>query len=301
MKKTLLAFATAIALMFAAPMVATATTSINNNNSSSNNSKNSNNNNSNKNSNNNNSNSNKNNKNSNNNNSNSNKNNKNNNSNKNNNKKAPALVCQRGTPPPSNQYPGVPVVATSFESGTLEGFIASTSRTGTASVTSDQHHSGGCAAFLHVTDDSGSVANMSATLPGGSSGAYADGWFNITTAGNVGNNVPYFRFFNGGIRVADVFRDNGNGQLWLRVASPSGTYGYTNLGLAVQLGSWHKVVMHVVANGAASTVEVWFDARLLYSNQVSTGFTTLTRVQLGAEHPRQVGDSYFDDVIIKAS
>jgi hypothetical protein len=275
MKKTLLAFATAIALMFAAPMAATATTSINNNNSnnSSSNSKNSNS-----------------------------KNNNNNKNNKNNNKKAPAPVCQRGTPPPSNQYPGVPVVATSFESGTLEGFIASTSGTGTASVTSDQHHSGGCAAFLHVTDDSGSVANMSATLPGGSSGAYADGWFNITTAGNVGNNVPYFRFFNGGIRVADVFRDNGNGQLWLRVASPSGTYGYTNLGLAVQLGSWHKVVMHVVANGAASTVEVWFDARLLYSsNQVSTGFTTLTRVQLGAEHPRQVGDSYIDDVIIKAS
>ncbi|WP_426975853.1 hypothetical protein ACQCSU_13715 [Pseudarthrobacter sp. O4] len=289
MKKTLLAFATAIALIFAAPMVATATTSINNNsnNSSSSNS----NSNNNKNNSNNNKNNNKNNK----------KNNNKNNKNNNNNKKAPAPVCQSGTPPPSNQYPGVLVVATSFESGTLKGFIASTSGTGTAAVTSDQHHSGGCAAFLHVTDESGSVANMSATLPGGSSGAYADGWFNITTAGNVGNNVPYFRFFNGGIRVADVFRDNGNGQLWLRVASPSGTYGYTNLGLAVQLGSWHKVVMHVVANGAASTVEVWFDARLLYSNQVSTGFTTLTRVQLGAEHPRQVGDSYIDDVIIKAS
>jgi len=279
MKKTLLAFATAIALMFAAPMAATATTPVNNSNNNSNNSNNSNSNSKNK-----------------------NKNSNNKNNNKNNNKKAPAPVCQPGTPPPSNQYPGVPVVATSFESGTLQGFIASTSGTGTASVTSDQHHSGGCAAFLHVTDDSGSVANMSATLPAGSSGAYADGWFNITTPGNVGNNVPYFRFFNGGIRVADVFRDNGNGQLWLRVASPSGTYGYTNLGLAVQLGSWHKLVMRVVANGAASTVEVWFDARLLYSShQVSTGFTTLTRVQLGAEHPRQVGDSYIDDVIIKAS
>lgn len=272
MKKTLLALATAIALMFAAPMAATAATAINSSNNSNNSSNNSNKN-------------------------------KNDNKNKNNkNKKAPAPVCQPGTPPPSNQYPGVPVVATSFESRTLEGFIASTSGTGTASVTSDQHHSGGCAAFLHVTDDSGSVAKMSATLPAGSSGAYADGWFNIKTAGNVGNNVPYFRFFNGGIRVADVFRDNGSGQLWLRVASPSGTYGYTNLGLAVQLGSWHKVVMRVVANGAASTVEVWFDASLLYSShQVSTGFTTLTRVQLGAEHPRQVGDSYVDDVIIKAS
>jgi hypothetical protein len=61
-------------------------------------------------------------------------------------------------------------------------------------------------------------------------------------------------------------------------------------------------VMHVEANGAASTIEVWLDGRLLYSsNHVSTGFKTLNRVQLGAEHPRQVGDSYIDDVVIKAS
>ena len=56
------------------------------------------------------------------------------------------------------------------------------------------------------------------------------------------------------------------------------------------------------ANGAASNVQVWFDGKLLYSShRVGTGFTTLTCVQLGAEHPRQVGDSYIDDVVINAT
>ncbi|SDL16514.1 hypothetical protein SAMN04487913_106214 [Arthrobacter sp. ok362] len=47
---------------------------------------------------------------------------------------------------------------------------------------------------------------------------------------------------------------------------------------------------------------VWFDGKLLYSSQrVGAGCTTPTFVQLGAEHPRQVGDSYIDDVVINAT
>ncbi|MFF2246108.1 hypothetical protein ACFVTM_18245 [Arthrobacter sp. NPDC058130] len=56
------------------------------------------------------------------------------------------------------------------------------------------------------------------------------------------------------------------------------------------------------ANGAASNVQVWFDGKLLYSShRVGTGFTTLTCLHLGAEHPRQVGDSDNDDVVINAT
>ena len=56
------------------------------------------------------------------------------------------------------------------------------------------------------------------------------------------------------------------------------------------------------AKGAASNVQVWFDGKLLYSShRVGTGCTTLTFVQPGAEHPRQVGDSYIDDVVINAN
>jgi hypothetical protein len=60
--------------------------------------------------------------------------------------------------------------------------------------------------------------------------------------------------------------------------------------------------MHAVADGASTKVEIWFDDQPVFSsNQVVTGFTSLTAVQMGAEHRRQAGDSYIDDVVIKAS
>ena len=214
-------------------------------------------------------------------------------------------TCQPGTPQPTNQYPGTTVIATNFESGSLaaSGFTAlTTAGTGTADVTSAEQHSGRCSAHVHVTTAAGSVANFSAPLPAGSTEVYADGWFNITKEGVAGNNVPYFRFFNGNTRFVDVYRSNGGaGPLWLRVAAPDGTLHYTAMNQNVPLGTWHHLVMHVVPNGASTTVEVWFDNQLLFSSrQVATGFNAVTKMQLGAEHRRQAGDSYIDDVVIKA-
>jgi len=214
-------------------------------------------------------------------------------------------TCQPGAPQPTNQYPGTTVVATNFESGSLttSGFTAPfLAGTGAADVSSAEQHSGRCSAHVHVTTDAGSVANFSAPLPAGSNDVYADGWFNVTKEGVAGNNVPYFRFFNGATRFVDVYRSNGGvGPLWLRVAAPDGTLGYTSLKTNVPLGTWHHLVTHVIANGASTTVEVWFDGKLLYSSkQVATGFTAVTKMQLGAEHRRQAGDSYIDDVVIKA-
>jgi hypothetical protein len=219
---------------------------------------------------------------------------------------ASAATCQPNAPAPTNQYPGTTVVATNFESGSLtgSGFKAPvTSGNGTAVVSSAQQRSGRCAAHLHVTTAASSVANFSAALPARSNDVYADGWFNVAKQGPANNNVPYFRFFNGSTRVIDVFRANSaSGALWLRVTSPTGTYSYTSLRPSVALGSWHHLVMHVVPNGASTAVEVWFDDQLVYSSrQVATGFKALTAVQLGAEHRRQAGDSYIDDVVIKSS
>ncbi|BCW72680.1 polysaccharide lyase [Arthrobacter sp. NicSoilB8] len=197
------------------------------------------------------------------------------------------------------------MIATNFEAGSLTtaGFAAPfTAGTGTADVSSAEQHSGRCSAHVHVTTDAGSVANFSAPLPAGSNEVYADGWFNVTKEGVAGNNVPYFRFFNGTTRFVDVYRSNGGaGPLWLRVAAPNGTLGYTPMNVNVPLGTWHHVVMHVIPNGASTTVEVWFDNKLVYSSkQVVTGFNAVTKMQLGAEHRRQAGDSYIDDVVIKA-
>ena len=210
--------------------------------------------------------------------------------------------CQPGRDVKYDPHPGAIVVQTSFEEEGLGKFISTTAGRGIVAVSSAQHRAGACSAYLHATDDVGSVAYMSTpSLPPRSNEIYADGWFNITKAGLPDNDVPYLRLFNGSDRVMDVFRDNQDGQLWLRVASPSGSFAYTGLGRAAELGAWHHLVVHIVADGSASTVEIWFEDQLLYSsNTVSTGYKALTSVQLGAEHPRQLGDSYVDDITITA-
>lgn len=213
-----------------------------------------------------------------------------------------APACQPSTAVRYDRHPGATIVQTSFENGTLDKFLPSVSGTGSADASPGQHRSGGCSAHLHATADPGSVANVSApALPAGSNEVYADGWFNVTTAGLSNNDVPYFRFFDGSVRVLDVFRDNRDGQVWLRVAGPDGAFDYTRLGRVARLGAWHHVVLHAAAGGTASTVEVWFDGQVLFSsNKVATGATALTRVQVGAEHARQMGDTYLDDVYITA-
>jgi hypothetical protein len=219
---------------------------------------------------------------------------------------AQAVTCAPGTPPPTNNYPGTTVLATSFEAQTIQaaGFAApATAGTGSAAISTTTAHSGLCAAKLHVTTAAGSLANFSKPLPAGSKDVYADGWFNVTAKGVDGNNVPYFRFFTDGTRVLDVFRsNNGIGPLWLRVASPTGTPTYTRLAPTVALSSWHHLTLHAIANGPSTTVEIWFDGKLVFaSGQVAIDVDTISAVQLGAEHRRQAGDVYVDDVVIKSS
>ena len=214
---------------------------------------------------------------------------------------ATAATC---SPAPTNSFPGSIVLATGFEAGGFCGLVPKVSGTGTAALSSSLQHSGSRSAKLHVTTDSGSLANLSTpTFPSGTKSGYADGWFKITVAGVSGNNVPYFRFFSGSTRVADIYRFNSNGQLWLRVTSPTGTFVYTKLiAGSITLGAWHHVSMRVTANGSASTIQVWFDGVQRYSSgSVKMLGSSLSKVQLGAEHNRQKGDEYIDDVVIKRS
>lgn len=213
-----------------------------------------------------------------------------------------AATCNVGTPVPTNSYPGTTIVGTSFEASSLCPLIPKVGGNATATVSTSSKHTGSRAAKLHVTTDSGSLANLSSpTFRSGTKTAYADGWFNITVAGVAGNDVPYFRFFSGSTRIADIYRYNSNGQLWLRVTAPNGTFVYTKLiAGSISMNAWHRVAMRVTTNGTKSTIQVWFDGVQKYSSSsVSMAATTLSRVQLGAEHNRQKGDCYIDDVIIK--
>lgn len=213
---------------------------------------------------------------------------------------AVSATCRTGTAAPSSPLSGKLLTATNFEGNSLSPFVATTTGNGTAAVASPKAHSGTCSARLHATADVGSVANMGMALPARTKRAGADAWINIKTAGLRGNNVPYVRFFSGATRVADVFRDNATGLLWLRVTNPDGTFTFTRLSTKIiPLNTWHRVQMQVRANGAKSTIEVWFDGASVFSKAVSIGATSLSRVQFGAEHPRQMGDSYIDDVVVR--
>ncbi|HAP91830.1 MAG TPA: hypothetical protein DCR15_19940, partial [Arthrobacter bacterium] len=62
---------------------------------------------------------------------------------------------------------------------------------------------------------------------------------------------------------------------------------------SISLNAWHHVVMHVIPNGSATTVQVWFDGAAVYSSsQVNTVASSVTSVMNGAEHYQQMEDTY---------
>jgi hypothetical protein len=212
-----------------------------------------------------------------------------------------AANCRAGTAVPLSNLGGKILTATTFEGNTLAPFVATRSGNGTVAVASPTAHTGTCSAHLQATNTLGSVANMGYGLEAGTKRASADAWVNIVSGGLRGNNVPYVRFFSGATRIADVFRDNATGTPWLRITNPNGTFSFTKLSAAnMRLNAWHHVQMQVRANGEKSSIEIWLDgAKVFSNNRVVLGDTSLSKVQFGAEHPRQMGDSYVDDVIIR--
>jgi hypothetical protein len=214
---------------------------------------------------------------------------------------AGAPACQTGMAAPADSDIGKTPAAANIESGAMAGFKVFTLGTGTALVSSASSPSATCAVHLHTTADSGSIAKMTFGLTAATTEAYAAGWFNITAEGMAGSNVPYFRFFSGGARILDVFRQNISHELVLRVTSPKG-FVYTTLMPNVPDGTWHHLAMHVVPNGSETGVQIWWDGRSIYaSNTVSIGATSADMVQLGSEHDQQMGDIYADDVYINSS
>lgn len=211
----------------------------------------------------------------------------------------PSNPCAAGTPQPTNADPGNVVLADNYESYNLNKWTGTgVAGDGAAYVTADTAHTGNCSALVHVTGNSGSRAYLSKTLPAGSDDVYLDGWFNVRAEGASGNNVPFWRLFNGDARLADIYRLNGSGQLYARTPNGSGGYTYTSLGRTVPLNTWHRVQVH--ADIAAGTLEFRYDGVLLKTlTGVPFGASAFTSAQIAAEHFVQQGDLAADDTIIK--
>ncbi len=214
---------------------------------------------------------------------------------------APTNPCTASTAAPTTADPGTVLVADNFESFDFSKWSGvGLAGDGTATFQSAVVKSGTCAAKLHVTSNSSSKANLYRNFSAGTTDVYADGWFQVTAEGALGSNVPNFRFFNGTSRLVDVYRVNSTGELYLRLPNGSGGYTYTSLNRTRALNDWYSVNVHVITNGAASTVTVKIDGTIVFDRAtVNLGTSALTSVMIGAEHFAQAGDQIVDDIVIK--
>ena len=224
-------------------------------------------------------------------------------------------IATFGAPPPSNPCdaafpvaatsdPGTTILADNFETFDFRHWT-NVARDGdaTATVQTANVRSGRCAAQLSVTKNTSSKANLSRSTPAGTGSIWADGWFNVLTPGtNTNSNVPLFRVFSGTSRIADVYRANGTGQLYLRLLDASGRATFHSLGRIASLNRWYRVKLHVDASGSASTVRILVDgAQVFSSTAVSFATSAVSSVMIGSEHFAQEGVLAADDVTINAS
>lgn len=214
----------------------------------------------------------------------------------------PSNPCDASAPLPVSDAPGSTILADGFETFDLSKWTtAGLSGDGTATVQTGVVKSGNCAVKLHVTSSTASKANLSRTLPAGTSDVWADGWFNVQAEGtNANSNVPLFRIFTGTNRIVDLYRGNGNDALFLRIPNGSGGFSFVSMNRVLSLNQWYQLKVHAIANGSSSTVEVWLNGTLVYSRATAPlGVTSFDSLMIGSEHFAQEGDLVADDIVVK--
>ena len=109
--------------------------------------------------------------------------------------------------------------------------------------------------------------------------------------------MPFFRFLDpASARVVSVYRQNATGAIGLTFAN--GTRGTTTGKLA--LGTWANIAMHVITNGAASTVDVRLNGTQVYSsNTQSLGTAGVSTIQIGNDTAAQAFNMAADTIDVQ--
>lgn len=129
----------------------------------------------------------------------------------------------------------------------------------------------------------------------------AAGWFRTDTEGAAGNNNANLRIFAGGIRIADVYRSNSTGEIWLRTQNAATTLIFTNTGQVRALDVWYHLDLLVEYNGAGAVSRVVVKVDGVTRIDASTfdlRAGSFDEVQVGAEHSLQYVDIDVDDLVI---
>ncbi|MDQ3668757.1 MAG: Ig-like domain-containing protein [Actinomycetota bacterium] len=187
-----------------------------------------------------------------------------------------------------------------FESGDFSAWsLLRTGGDGTATVQSAIVKTGGFAARLSETVNTGSFAYVRKALASAQTEITAAGDFQITQEGASGGNVPIFRLFDpAGARIVSLYRQNLDGN---KIRITHGGVGYSTTGI-LPLGTWGRFQLHVITAGTgASTIEVRLNGALVYqTTTASLGTAGVLNVQLGNETAKQAFTLVADDVTVRA-
>jgi hypothetical protein len=182
-----------------------------------------------------------------------------------------------------------------FESGDFSAWSVQTAVDGKAAVQSVIVKAGTAAAQLSESSTAGSKAYARKTFSAPSLDLTVSGDFNVQQEGASGGNVPFFRFIDPtGVRLVSVYRQNVTTGNNLGIAA--GSSHFTASG-KLALNTWGNVAMHVVINGASSTVEVRLNGALIFSNTaLNLGASGVSTIQIGNDTAAQAFNIVADNI-----
>src|SRR6266508_99091 len=173
-----------------------------------------------------------------------------------------------------------------FESGDFSAWSqVQTTGGGTAVVQSAIVRTGSLAARLSESSTAGSRAYVRKTFGSAQQDLTASGDFQGLQQGATGGNVPFFRFYDASsVRLVSLYRQNGtSGSIGLGYG---GSYFSTSGSLP--LNTWATLALHVITNGASSTVEVSLNGSLIYqTGSASLGTAGVSTLQIGNDTAAQ--------------
>ena len=183
-----------------------------------------------------------------------------------------------------------------FESGTFANWTRAVGGDGTSAVQSSLVKTGTYAARLKESNQPGSFSYLRKTLAPTRAELRVTGDFHLLQYGAPNGNVPFIRLFNtGGARMISLQRQNAERDKIFA------SYGTTHsLTLArMPVNEWHKLELRVIVNGAASTVEVRFDGRLVFQTaSANLGTLPIQTVQIGNDTKSQTFEYAADNIVI---
>jgi hypothetical protein len=183
------------------------------------------------------------------------------------------------------------VFSDSFESGSMSAWTANVG----VVVQGSTVHSGGYAAEATAA---GGATYARETLGGSYSTLYVRTYFQVRSLPSSTVTVVGYRTA-GNISIARLYIDS-QGRLALR----NDVGGTSTTGPAVSLGTWHSVELHVIVNGASSTIEVWLDGNpvaALTTQTASLGSSLIGMLQIGENQTGRTFDIAFDDLVVQTA